>query len=65
LSSSSQAAHGKRGQRRQVLPNPGCLDKIEFDEAKRNLELILKPGKSVFFFQKELNIRIYQVTLAK
>jgi hypothetical protein len=34
-------------QRRQVLPNPGCLDKIEFDEAKQNLELTLKPGKQV------------------
>jgi len=35
------------GQRRQVLPNPGCLDKIEFDEAKQNLELIIKPGMQV------------------
>jgi hypothetical protein len=29
-------------QRREVLPNPGCLDKIFFDEKKKNLELI--PG---------------------
>ena len=32
-------------QRRQVLANPGCLDKIELDEAKQNLELIPKPRK--------------------
>ena len=32
-------------QRRQVLPNPGCLDKIKLDEAKQNLELIPRPKK--------------------
>ncbi len=32
-------------QRRQVLPNPGCLDKIELDEAKQNLMLIPRPKK--------------------
>lgn len=32
-------------QRRQVLPNPGCLDKIVLDEAKQNLELIPRPKK--------------------
>ncbi len=28
------------GQRRQVLPNPGCLEKIQPDETKRDLALI-------------------------
>ena len=32
-------------QRRQVLPNPGCLYKIELDEAKQELELIPRPKK--------------------
>jgi hypothetical protein len=29
-------------QRREILPNPGCLDKMIVDEAKKNLELL--PG---------------------
>jgi hypothetical protein len=32
-------------QRRELLPNPGCLDKILNDEAKQNLELIPRSKK--------------------
>ncbi|MCP4552667.1 MAG: hypothetical protein GY834_11630, partial [Bacteroidetes bacterium] len=31
-------------QRRRVLPNPGCLEQIQSDDAKQNLELIPIPG---------------------
>jgi hypothetical protein len=33
------------GQRRQVLPNPGCLEKIQPDETQRDLELIPRAEK--------------------
>lgn len=32
-------------QRRQVLPNPGCLEKIDSGEQAQKLELILSPKK--------------------
>ena len=32
-------------QRRQVLPNPGCLDKLQSDGEQQNLELIPRPEK--------------------
>ncbi len=33
------------GQRRQILPNPGCLENLQADETKRDLELIPRAEK--------------------